>query len=473
MKLLNMLLLAPLLCSNLSFADDQANSTNFMEISIDKMDYKKPLKASDSAGLLKFDEVLMSRSDLTFNMKNKDQIFNSNIKWENSILSFSTPFMNINFKLEEDSSFKDITLIDIYKSQAIVNPAFFSFGGDSFKINMDDMGVKLKNYMTFCTAGNPEIDMASADGIEYGCMTEMSLGASDANIDMTLEATMDYEDGDQMLFKASLGAINITESSLVTANFKKSEIDLNKYHVETSPLDVTCFKDPEMKVFDSDKFKKQCENSIDIETKKLVVNNKVDLTNFYIETNGLSVKARKAQFLSPVIQFVDKESSVTTFGLTLDCRKSDDATVYDLHSMISECITDGEITIDRLVSKDEKDLWFRYKDIMKSGFNPIAHIGDKERDVKNVRIKLNNKSFLITASAYKKILGVETKFNIHLDGSVIHIPEKDQIILKVDEIGVPIGWFEIKWKKTLLGIMKKALVGEMIEFDKDKIIIQL
>lgn len=465
------ILLSSLFCALTSYAD--VSSVNFLEISLTDMKYEKPTKQDLSAGTLVFTETVMSRSDLTFNLSNKDKVFDSKIFWRNSSLTFNTPYMNLDFKMEANSGFNDISKIDITKSQAIINPTFFSFGGENFQVKMTDAFIKLDNYMIYCTANDFEYDMATAEGIEYGCMTEMSVSKEKANKPLLLSTIVDYEDGDQMVFNANIDNLEIVDSTLIQIKAKKSDMKVSKYLLETGTLDVTCLKKNDLKVFESEIIKKDCENTIDIKAPKVVVNNSTDLTKFYIESDVLSVKGERVQFISPVIQFVDKESSVTTFGLTLSCQKKNEATVYDLHSAVGECISDGNISIDRLVSKDEKDIWFKYQDILKKGFNPVAHIGAKERDVQNVRINLQKNNFLITASAFKKILGVETKFNIHLDGSVEHIPAKDQVVLKVKNIGVPIGWFEIKWKKTLLGIMKKALVGSMIEFEGDKIIIQL
>lgn len=465
------LILFPLLYSLATLAD--VSSVNFLEISLTDMQYDKPLKQENPAGSMVFTEAVMSRADLTFNLSNKDKVFDSKIFWRNNSLTFNTPYMNLDFKMESSSGFNDISKINIKKSQAIVNPTFFSFGGENFQVKMSDSFIKLDNYMIYCTANDFEYDMATAEGIEYGCMTEMSISKEKQNKPLLLSTVMDYEDGDQMIFNASVDSLEIVDSTLVQVKANKSDMKVSKYLLETGSLDITCLKKNDLKVFNSEIIKKDCENTIDIKAPKLVVNNNTDLTKFYIESDVLSVKGERVQFISPVIQFVDKESSVTTFGLTLSCLKRNEATVYDLHSAIGECVTDGNISIDRLVSKDEKDIWFKYQDILKKGFNPVRHIGQKERDVQNVRISLQKNNFLITASAFKKILGVETKFNIHLDGSVEHIPAKDQVVLKVKNIGVPIGWFEIKWKKTLLGIMKKALVGSMIEFDGDKIIIQL
>lgn len=468
---MNKFILLSLFVSQSLWAD--VSSVNFLEISLTDMKYDKPKDEKLPAGSLIFTEALMSRADLTFNMTNKDKVFDSKIFWRNNSLNFNTPYMNIDFKMEESSGFKDISKIDIAKSQVIINPTFFSFGGNQFSIKMSESFIKLDNYMIYCTANDFEYDMATAEGIEYGCLTEMSISKDNMQKPLKLSTIMDYEDGDKMVFNADVESLEIVDSTLIQVKAKKSDMAVSKYILETGPLEITCLKNESLKVFDSEIIKKDCENTIDIKAPKIVVNNNSDLTRFYIESDVLSVKGERVQFISPVLQFVDKESSVTTFGLTLSCQKKNEATVYDLHSAIGECVEDGQISIDRLVSKDEKDIWFRYSDILKKNFNPTNHIGAKEKDVENIRINLQKNNFKITASAFKKILGVQTKFNIHLDGTVEHLPRKDQVVLVVKNIGVPIGWFEIKWKKTLLGIMKKALVGSMIDFQGEKIIIQL
>ncbi len=456
-----------------TYAFAEVSSINFLEIGFEKWDYVRPTNANSPSGDLKFNEAKMARADLSFNMKNKDQIFDAQMYWRNNIISFTTPFMNLDFSMGEDSGFDKIKSISTKNSSTIINPLFFSFNGEDFSSGLDDMSLRIGNFMAFCSANNDEYDMASAEGIEYGCMTELSLNANDYSKPLMLNMKMDYEDGDKLDFNAKLSNIDLNDSTLIQAKAVSADMTLSKYFVEIGAAELTCMKKSDMKVFDSDIIKKDCENTIDLKLPKIVVNNKTDDTKFYIETEVINIQNENMYFHAPVIQFVDKESSVTTYDMTLKCQKEDSATAYDLHSMIAQCLKSGEISIPRLVSRDENKLWWRYGDILTKNFDPTAHIKSKEKDAANISIRLVNNSAVVSANAYTKILGVTTKFHVDIKGSVLHLPKKDQLIIKVKDIGVPIGWFKIKWKKVLLGIMKKALVGEMIEFQDDNIVIQL
>ncbi len=448
------------------------NSMNFLEVGITNWNYKKPSKKG-SAGILDFTEVKMSRSDMAFNLINKDDIFKAEVTYEKDNLGFKANYLKFQFDMGKDSSFNDILEMNTTKSLAIVNPGFFSFGGKKFDISMSDMKLGFDNFYMYCTSNNPDLDMATAEGIEQGCMTEFYISPEFENAPMNVDIDVDYEDGDKMKFHAQLGDINLNGGSLLQVNALNSSMTVGQYFMETSELHASCMKDEDLLVFDSEKIKKQCENSLNINIPTILLRNEKDETKFYLKTKNLSVANENLYFVAPVIQFVDKESSVTTKDLTIKCQKSEDSILYDLHSIIGECVQSGSINIKKLISRDEYDLWFKYEEIMKKGFNPLAHISSKEKTAGNISIQLDDHRALIKASAYKKVLGKYIRFDVYIKGTVDHKPAKDQIVLNVDEVKVPIGWFKIKWKKFLLKIIKKALVGENIQFDDDKIIIQL
>lgn len=449
------------------------NSSNFLEIGITDWNYKKQVDKNAVAGVLNFTDVRMSRSDMAFNLSNKDEIFNANMTYTDGVMGFKAKYMNFNFDMGKENGFNDVVEMGTKKSLAIINPGFFSFGGKNFSIKMDDLRTQLNNFYIFCTANDPDLDMASADGIEKGCMTEFFVSPEKAEAPMTMNIQLDYEDGDKMDFTAQLGELDLLGASVFRLNALNSTMTMAPYFMETSNISATCMKDEDQLTFDSEIIKKQCENSVSLEVPKIVLRNKKDETKFYINMKNLEVANGNLYFQAPVIQFVDRESSVTTKDLTVKCQKSEDSVLYDLHSVIKECIESGRINIKSLISRDEENLWFRYEDIMTKGFDPLAHISDKEKTAKRISFQLDQGKALIKASAYKKILGKYARFDVYIKGSVDHRPAKDQIVLNVDEIKVPIGWFKIKWKKFLLGIMKKALVGENIQFNGDRITIQL
>jgi len=449
------------------------NSSNFLEIGITNWDYKKPTGKSPVAGKLNFTEVRMSRSDMAFNLSNKDGIFDADMTYKKGVMGFKASYMKFDFIMGEENGFNDILDMKTKKSLAIINPGFFSFGGKSFSVKMSDMRTQFDNFYMYCSANNPDLDMASAEGIETGCMTEFFVSPEKPETPMTMNIQLDYEDGDKMDFTAQLGEIDLTGASIFKINALKSNMLMGQYFMETSNIGATCLKDEDQLTFDSEIIKKQCENSLSLEIPKIVLRNKKDETKFFLNMKNLEVSNQNLYFIAPVIQFVDKESSVTTKDISIKCQKSEDSILYDLHSIVKECISSGRINIKSLVSRDEDDLWFKYEDIMTKGFNPLAHISEKEKTAKRISFQLDEGRALIKASAYKKLLGKYLKFDVFIKGTVDHYPAKDQIVLNVDEIKVPVGWFKIKWKKFLLKIMKKALVGENIQFNGDKITIQL
>lgn len=468
---MNKLLVLTTLLAFPVIAEDQA-PVEFLEVGITKWDYKKP-KKEGFGGMLEFTSATMSRANLTFNLTNKSKIFDAQTLYKKDYIGFKTDQMLLDFKLDPGSGFEDIQSLYAEKNDAVINPSFFSFNGNKFAIDFGDKKISMDRFFVFCTAGNPDIDMASVEGIEVGCMSELSVNPTSSKAPLNLTFERKYDDGDKMIMNAELGYISLIGKSVVELNANKMDMKVGNYFLETEKVKLNCLKDDTLLKFDTDKLMKDCENTADIKVPRALLRNKVDETKFYILPEVLTVSNEKLFFTSPVIQFVDKESSVTAYDLALKCAKADEAETYDLHSIIGECLKSGNISINRLVSRDETKLYWDYEKIMSQGLNPIADISEKEKTAKRIRISIDNGNALITASAYKKILGKYTRFDVYLKGTTEHYPEKDQIVLNVDKIHVPIGWFKIKWKKFLLNIMKKALVGENIQFIDDKIVLQL
>jgi hypothetical protein len=447
--------------------------SNFLEIGITNLNYVKPSDNKQIAGALVFTEAKMSRSDMSFNMVNKDNVFNSEINFQEGNLSFDSNYMSLSFDMGEESEFNNIKKMKFKDSYAVINPTFFTLSGNLTSFTQPDVYLSLNNYFIYCTANDPDFDMASAEGIEKGCMTEFSLAANNGNEKSEIEMIMDYEDGDQMTMLADIEEVNLVGESMINFSANKVNMSVSGYDVETRRVEGTCYKNPHDKTFDTEKIMKDCENSVDITVPKILMEDNKEDTKFFIQTDFLKTADERLLLKAPAIQFIDKESSVTTVDLGLDCQKSEDVEISDLHGIIGECLNEGEINISKIISKDEKDLWYRYSKVLDSNFDPTAGARKKDISAKNINISLDKNKMILRGNVFGGLLGAHMKFNVFMTGNVVHTPEREQLIIYIQKIEVPVGWIKLKWKKFFMGILKKALVGESIDIIDDKIIIQL
>jgi hypothetical protein len=448
-------------------------STNFLEIGITQLNYKKPTEKAGPAGSLTFTDAKMARAEMSFNLTNKKNIFDSKLKYRKDYLGFSSDYLSLDFNLEENSSFNDVHTMKSEKAFAVINPSFFTFSGDSFAVEMTENYIKMDNFFAYCTANDLEYDMASAEGIEYGCMTELSLYADKKEVPALLTFHSKYEDGDVMKLEAKMKGVEITESQVIDFAMDEAKMEVAGYDVVTGPGTGTCYKEAGDKVFDSTKIKKDCLNSLEMQIPKIVMEDNQEATKFFLEVENMKVANQRFFLQTPVIQFVDKESSVTTTGLNVACDKSDEVEVNDLHGVISECLREGEVKISNVYTSDEKDVWWKYKNILSGEFDPISIIQKRDLTASNVSFSLDDNNLVLRANVFKRMLGANMKFKVFMKGAVTHLVDKQQLIIDVSHIEVPVGWFKLKWKKFFMKLVRKALVGESIDVIEDRIIISL
>lgn len=427
---------------------------NFLEIGITDMNYSKPKGESKEAGVMKFVEARMSRADLTFNLQNKDEIFDSQMLYEKDLIKFRTKYMNLEFGLGKDSSFNNFQKIDIKDSLAVINPSFTTFGGASTRLQWPEMSLGVNNFFLFCSANDEEVDMSAPDGIIKGCLTEISVNADKFDRPMKLKYTLDLEKGDKMNIDSSFTGFSILEGKSITFDAEGVTLELDKYKLETSKLKLECEKDESLFELDTQKILKDCENTASIKTKALVLKNKKEKTRFYIQPETLNISNEKVDFYAPRIQIANRKGATTMFGLDVDCDKASDATVYDLHQVIGQCINKGVIKMNALVSTDEKSLWWKYDQVISDNFDPTAHIKKEDKSVWKLKIELNQGEVYVKVNNKKG----PVKFSIELKGRVTHQPEKDRIIIHADDVRIPVPYF---WDITLREFLVEQIAAAL------------
>ncbi len=461
----------------------QEKSSNFMEVDLKLFEYNK-LK-NGQKGRVEAREARLSRADLTFNFQNKDKIFDSRVYSDNDSITFKSDFMNFDFRLKEKSDFFAIQDLNIYETLAIINPRFFSAEGEMFHLGYDDLSLKVNNYLTYCTMNDPDFDMATAVGIENGCMNQLSLYPSENHQHIPFAMTLLYDDGDKMDLKAKIQALNLTNAKNLEILATESLINLMGFVVKTQDLSINCLKDSNDFTFNPDKVLKDCENTAEVNTDRIVIINDEDKTRFFIKPRHLKIESGNVSFDSEAVQFVDEEKNVTIYDLKLDCVKSDVATVYDLHSLIGECVRSGKVNIGKIFDKKDRLLFDSYDKVLTGELDPLEKFDktrvmrgrgnyrrkfttkDQELQASDLKISISDGQVAIELVAYKKVLGATIKRDVTINGEFVHRPEDGILEFKVTEAEVPI-ILGFKYGKDFISdALAELIVGETVTWNNE------
>ena len=461
----------------------QEKSRNFMEVDLKMFEYNK-LKQGEK-GRVEAREVRLSRADLTFNFQNKDRIFDSRIFSDKNSITFKSDFMNFDFRLKDKSDFFAIQDLNIYETLAIINPTFFSAEGKMFHLGYDDLSLKMNSFLAYCTMNDPDFDMATAIGIESGCMNQLSVYPNADHKVIPFDMTVLYDDGDKMDLNAKIKALNLVDAQNLEILATESLINLMGFVVKTQDLSINCLKDPSDFKFDPDKFLKDCENTAIVNTERIVIINDEDKTRFFIKPRYLRVENESVSLDSEAVQFVDEEKNVTMYDLKLNCVKSNEATVYDLHSVIGECVRSGTVDIGKIFDKKDRLLFHSYDKVLTGELDPLEEfdkvqiirgrdyykrkrkIKDQELQVSDLKMNISNGKVGIELVAYRKVLGVTVERDVKIRGEFLHRPDDSILEFKVTKAEVPI-IFGFKYGKDFISeTLAEMLVGDTVTWNNE------
>lgn len=482
------ILLCFLILNLLVHADEVVKPTNFLEVDLKSFEFSR--KKTGEQGRLVAKEVHLSRADLTFNFKNKDKIFDAKIFSDTNSIKFKTDFFDFDFKLKEDSTFFEIMDLNIEDTQGVVNPGFFIADGKSFHIGFEDLSLKLKSFYAHCTMNDDEFDMATSAGIEAGCLNQVIASASANTKHIDLELNVPFDDGDNFNLKAKVDSLTLMDAESVEIKASETLINLMDFVVKTQDMKLTCKKDKSLYVFNADKIMKDCENTVSLETERIVVIDDVDKTRFFIKPNMFAVGNERVSLDAKAFQFVDEEKNVTMFDFFVNCSKPFESDVYDLHSLIAGCVNRGTISIGDIFDKKSRRLYKEYDKVLSGEVDPLEALDyvkhtritrgpragrvrkkkvvDYEQLASSVQVAIHNKEVYIKLVGYKNLpLIGEITNNVTIKGFLTHEPERKQLKFTITSADIPATFWRKDDREFVSELFAEMMVGDTVTWDND------
>ncbi len=470
----------PILLIGLTFntfaedAKEETSTVNFLEATFEEFNYVKPEKRGLPSGKLIATDLALSRADLTVNVKNKNKVFDAGIVLNKDSIAFSTDVMDFDFKLAPDSSFYDVNLLNFQNLNTNIYPLNFQSSGDGLEVKFPEMRLKLKNFFMYCSKNDPSFDMATADGIEQGCMHEFSLTAKNtrelSNILLDI-----YREEKTFTLSTDVKSFDLQEANQITAVGKNFKITYDNFVVKTSDLYAVCGKSEDVTTFDYRKILKDCENTMSLRTDRVIISDTRNDTRFLLKPKFLKIDNERIEMQNGAIQFVDDRKAVTMYGFNMNCAKADEATAYDIHELIGECVKDGRLEIDNTVVKRTRSMIHQYRKVLSGKFDPLAEIDENDSEVTDLEIDFNDNKVELKLKQYKKlpIVGKIGRVKIKIFGTTTHFPEEGILKLKVDDVDVKFEKTNVEWlfqdavqyvSKTLADV----IVNSIVAFDGDR-----
>ncbi len=466
-----------------------AMANSFIEAKVHSLDLsRKNLNEHGRLGALTYESAILSKDVMSFNLgnNNKDKA-QAEIYYSNSLLKIDNGLISAQFDMTGNGFLDTLNVLKLENADSAITPTYFNLSGGHFEYDQDGVVLHANNFFLFCTANDPEYDMASGDGIIKGCMTELNVAPKSYDAPVEYVFKKDLGDNSILTMSGNIGKLNLQGSQYLELTSPITVMDYNQYDVEAKSATLKCEKDSDQHELDSEKMMGRCENTVELNVPKILVTNNTDKTKFYFDIKTLNVRNEILNFDSEVFQFIDMYKSVTVKDMIINCQKEYQSDLLDIPSVVKECIKSGEMTISKLKTFEEgKPAKFdrrgrkkkaaqisdRYSNIELDEYRPLKDISLDKSDLSDIKISIKNGTAKIKAHAYKNIL-IKKNFDIDMTAKVSFSEETSEIILDVKDVVVPFGFIKVKWIWLIEKIIQKAMVGSVVSFKDGKFYIAI
>lgn len=442
---------------------------NFAQVNIKDAHYEIPSSEGGSAaGRFNFRDMNINWNGMSVGIRNNNEIFNSRIVKRKNYMGLIGDNLNIGLQLDSASFLDTIKTLDISESNFMINPLFFSFTGNSFIFKGQDFNMTLKDFNLYCN-GSDKVNMTTPAGIFSGCLNSSLINSSSKSTASGAEVSA------ETVFKSEnvSGFSNITELNIkddrVSLKSLGNRLSIPGYFIETGPMTLNCRKDKlTLEQIDTNSIYNDCTNSFEVESKKTIISDKTEGTKFFVDARKLKVADDKLNVFLPSAQIVDEKDSTTLLDVDIKCLKTSESDILDLHLVISDCITAGNISVGAVVSAENgKVLFDAYDSIIGSTKHPTVHVKKSQASAKNIFVTLKDNIIQIKAVVKAGLLG---DVNVTINGRVKHSINDKKIVLTVTSTKMPLGFRSVNF---LMKLIKKHLVNSFISVNGKNIIITL
>ncbi len=466
-----------LLISSLLFAVSTKAATapsNSIEIDIKDMKYKKPNRGVGFAGELKFTKVNMYRDGMVLALDNKGEIFNSQIFVRPTFIGFKSPYTSVGFAMEE-GGLSDIDSGGLKNSRIVINDRYFSFSGEEFTYKDKTTDLLLKGFRYYCSS-HDKYEAGSTEGIIAGCLTDSTLNA--AKEGGVSGAKIIYnetgENADEIQFQGDVKQVKVA-SQRIHASLTKIDLKAGDMKIIAGGAEVNCGKDEENLEINTDKLLKDCINDVAVKVPKLNMSDEKEGTSFELDVDNLVIKEERLKFNSNMTTLTDEEGRTGLLNLNVDCHMHEEADIFDVQTIVGECLKSGSINISNIVDqeykkkKSRKRSFKRRRDFQdmfdKSMTKKLDAIDEDDASVRNIVINMQNHKIALEA----RVKVLFKFFTVRMEADIEHNKDAGELVLTMTKAKLPLG---IKSKKLMLFFIKKFMVSETVQVHNKKIYIK-
>lgn len=427
----------------------QAQEKMSFDVTIDKLNYTRPLKGVGRAGNLVFKTASVFNNGIVLNVNNINNYFDSQIFVRPTFLGFTTQFGNFGFGIEENSVINTIKQTDLLNAKFIMDENQLTLSGESMDFMNEDSSVKLKAFRLYCqnnsllkSAGSAQADVLSS------CFSFMTLNGTYQPGNE--QAVLEYEgvDGvDKTYIKAKVKSFDIRRNEILVQLPSVTTVSNDSYTIQASDVVLNCSKDEDLAGLDFEKIKKPCMNKLRLNPLKAYLNDKKENSQFNLDLKNVVVQDKILYVTLNSAIMSDKISSTFITNALVNCRKNEDSDLLELNHVLRDCIEYGRVSIVEVKSDNIVD-------------------DKKDSSNKNIAISIENGNILIQADI--KFLGFTNRVSIY--GKIALDENKKHLILSVTDTKLPFGITSVK---LLMHFLKKDLISKDITFNKNVITIAL
>jgi hypothetical protein len=210
---------------------------------------------------------------------------------------------------------------------------------------------------------------------------------------------------------------------------------------------IDCAKEKDMTDFNFDSIYNACTNNLKINTQKISMIDRKEGTQFDLNLNDFQIKKGLTFINLNSASFSSGTSRTILNGVNARCKKSIDTDLVELSQVLSDCISDGDFSIQSIISTDSTE-------------------NDQNSDARS--IILTGRNGIVKIQATVQFLGMT--HNVSITAKVDVTKGENKMDMTITETRLPFGIGSVK---LLMFFLKKYVVSKDIQVSRNTVTITL
>ncbi|MCF8059127.1 MAG: hypothetical protein K9K67_07510 [Bacteriovoracaceae bacterium] len=371
--------------------------------------------------------------------------------------------------LEIEGNFLKAELLEAKDEMFITKPSIkhvdnlLNLNAEEFKYKSKDTSFSLSSSKLKCIVPE-EGDPLKVNTYLKGCLNKSELFKNDDDIKFNLEVAFKDDQSQKLKLMGDVQKLSLGEDRVLLGS-NEATLDINdNFEIKFKNIDWSCQKAVGLERFDIKSILEFCKKDLGVELGSFSLRDFEDTEKPFLaftKPNLVQNKDEVLQLELPELKLVDREDLTLMENLNVACETKSGEDVFLPNDLIDACVKRGQITIDKVFTKDST---YSPSQLMDQSFS-IDNVRIKKTSPSLYNIKLITKDELVYVTLSTKVLGFNSE--ISFSGPITWDKEKEELKVKVEQSRLPLG---IKSEKIFMFFVKKMLVAEMISYEKNNTI---